>query len=557
MSDGSSVRWRSRLSPRSRPPEPSPAEAIDAAAVAAPPSTGDGLPAEGPRGVAGGLLQSAGWNTASELAPVVVNVTLTPFLIHGLGVERYGIYALAATITIFLNSFDGGLSGASQRFFSVNAGRDDKPANTRLLISLTAVVLVGAGALSAATCLAAPWLVELFRLPLPYRAGAVFLIRTFSVLVTINLVTGMVTALLKAHQRFRLTSQARIASYLAWAAGLVLTVVDHTGLIGVAYSLIAEQVVITIIVVPACLSHLERSAVGFLRWSELRPVLAFGGNVQVTGLTGLVNMQLNGIVIAAVLPVAFVGLYNAGANPATQLFYVSVAGVAPLASHFGRTYGERGEAAARGEMAAAQRIWVAAMGGLVAVELGAAYFAVVAWLGPRFSMSAWVTELLLGGYGVALFGAVLSVFTIAIGQPRIQVRAAVLGMVLNVVLTIPLAFVGVLWVVAATTAGQVAATVYLVHGSRRELGRSLPNPLRDLPVLRCLGCAALTLGLEALVRPVVPAGPLGLLACGVPAALGLGAYALAMLGVRRTMMTLRRAVAERSFKVALAGTPFG
>jgi hypothetical protein len=65
------------------------------------------------RGVGGSILHGASWNMAAELAPVVVNITLTPFLIHGLGIQQYGIYALAATITIFLNSFDGGLSGAA------------------------------------------------------------------------------------------------------------------------------------------------------------------------------------------------------------------------------------------------------------------------------------------------------------------------------------------------------------------------------------------------------------------------------------------------------------
>lgn len=41
------------------------------------------------------------WVTASQLVTVGGNLLLTPFIIHGLGVERYGLFVLAATMTAF------------------------------------------------------------------------------------------------------------------------------------------------------------------------------------------------------------------------------------------------------------------------------------------------------------------------------------------------------------------------------------------------------------------------------------------------------------------------
>jgi O-antigen/teichoic acid export membrane protein len=314
-------------------------------------------------------------------------------------------------------------------------------ANTRLLCSLALVILVGGGVLSGADFFAAPWLSRVFHLPHRYQLDAIFLLRTFGILVTVSMLVGLITSLLQAHQRFGLTSKMRVASYLAWAGGLYLTVVEHAGLKGVALSLIAEQL-IAALVLPATARHLTRSSFGLLSWAELRPILRFGGSVQARGLTSLVNTQFYAIIIGAVLPVAFVGLYNAGANPATQLFYVSLAAVSPIWTHLARVFSESGEAAARVEMARAQRLWATAISGFAAAEVGASFFAVEAWLGHRFETSAWVTVLLLGAYGFTLLASVLTYYTIAIGRPGIQVRAGVLGMIANVVLTVPLAFLG-------------------------------------------------------------------------------------------------------------------
>ncbi len=98
-----------------------------------PPSTsGDGdkkLP--GLRGVARGF----SWGTAGQLIGVAGNLVLTPFIIHGLGVERYGIFVLVVTITGMLTTFDGGVMAAASRYFSIYAGTDDRRSTTQLLVT--------------------------------------------------------------------------------------------------------------------------------------------------------------------------------------------------------------------------------------------------------------------------------------------------------------------------------------------------------------------------------------------------------------------------------------
>ena len=72
------------------------------------------------------------------------NLVLTPFIIHGLGVQRYGIFVLVVTLTGMLTSFDGGVMGAAQRYFSIYAGTDDRRSTTQLLVTFC-VLLTGFG----------------------------------------------------------------------------------------------------------------------------------------------------------------------------------------------------------------------------------------------------------------------------------------------------------------------------------------------------------------------------------------------------------------------------
>lgn len=496
--------------------------------------------------MAGAMIHGASWNVAAQLAPVVINLVLTPYLIHGLGIDRYGLYALAATITIFLTSFDGGIATTAQRFFSIYAGRDDRVTSTRLLCTLAAIVVVAGGALSAADWVLSPVIAALFRMPTQYRPEAVFLLRTFGVLVTISLLHGLFVSLLQARQRYSWTSKATIASYLAWAAGLYITVQAHDGLRGVALSLIGEQVLATIVILPAALRYLSARATGFLPRSEVRHFFGYASKVQVMGIAAMANSQLDALVIGAILPVRNVGLYNAGANVSTQLRYVATSVLPPASTRLASTFGRSGQPDTQNEMARLQRLWVIATSGWCSAGIGAAYFGVVAWLGPQFRISALVCMILLAGHTVNLLTGVMTVYVGAVGRPGLETRYGIFAVIVNLGLTVPLAFVGVLGVVAATAVGSVVSSLYLLRVVHRRLSPDIPSYLSDVPVFRCLLCLAVTVGLEFAVAPVAPLGPLGLVVCAVPALCGLACYSVSFLGVRQSVKIVRSVLGGKS-----------
>ena len=66
-----------------------------------------------------------------------------------------------------------------------------------------------------------------------------------------------------------------------------------------------------------------------------------------------------------------------------------------------------------------------------------------------------------------------------------------------------------------------------------------------MPALRAAVAGAVTVALEWLVRPLVVTGPLGLLECVPPALVGLGVFAVLLLGPRRCAQALGSLVRDK------------
>lgn len=498
------------------------------------------------RSIGATVLHGASWNAASQVTPVAINLVLTPFFIHGLGLERYGLFSLFLMVSIFLGSFDGGIGLSAGRYFSLYAGRDDRAASTRLLCTLALIIVIGGGMLSAMTWLLAPFVAGAFRVPVVYRPESVFLLRTLGVMVTVNLLHNLFVALLQARLRYGITSKTLILSYVAWAVGVYVTIRSDYGLRGLALLIIGQTLLATTIIVPSALRYLSRRSIGLMSWRDIREFFSYAARIQTLGIAILVNAQFDGILIGAILPIRNVGLYTAGANVSSQFRSLSFSLLPPAATRLANSFGRSGEAEVTQEMARMQRLWVIAMSGLFSAGIAASYFGIIAWLGPRFHTSALVCTILLAGYALNVCAGMLTAYLAVVGRPGIVTRFGMLSMVVNVVLTVPMALLGVLGIVAATSLGQVVGTAFLLRIVRRRVSPDLPSFLRDIPIVRTAVCMAATAGMELALSPVVPQGPLGLVLCAVPPAIAVVAYAASFLGPRRVLELFRSVLERRS-----------
>ncbi len=499
-----------------------------------------------PNGPLRTIVNGGAWNTFGQIVPILINIALTPYVIHGFGTARFGVYLVVVSITTFLSSFDGGIGASAGRYFAVYAGTGDRLAATRLLTTLSGIVAVLGGLLVAVLVAGSHLVLSVFDVTGPLAEEATFLFRVLGAIVGFSLLRNLFVAQLRAHHRYALPNLTNLLAYVVYALGLYLSVRLELGLRGMALTFAAQSLLSAVVLVPASFRYLDRRGIGLLGWAETTSFLRFSLRVQSVGLSNLVSSQIDTYVVGAFLGVRQVTYYSAGSNFAFQLRSVPINAIAPIATIISRAYGAGGDEQALREFIPLQRLWVRAVAGWSAAGLGAAYFGVTAWLGPDFSTSGTVAVILVLSNAVNLWTANLTVLLQSTYRAGLELRYSLAETIGNIALTIPLvALFGLYGTVAASGIAQVAGSLYLLRLVRRRWTREIPSFVREVPVLATLLTVGVTVALELLARPVVPSGALGLLVCGALAVPGIGLYAVLVFGAREVWRRTAGTLAAR------------
>jgi O-antigen/teichoic acid export membrane protein len=497
----------------------------------------DAAPADG-SGKA--VLRGSSWNTVAQIVPLIINIILTPYVIDGLGKPAFGLFILSTSIADFLGTFDGGFYSSAQRYFSIYAGRNDNRATGRLFLSLSMAVL-GLGAIMATILtVAAPVLIGFFRVPVALRADGEFILRVLGIVIALELLRGVFAGIINARQRFSVTSGTTITQYLIYTGIVIATLRYHWGLHGIALALLAQAAVSTAILGLAASRYLARSDLRFMPRREITEFLRYSSRAQVSGLSDLINLQSDSLIVGGFINLSSVALYNSGRNFATQMRSLPWNAIAPAATSLGHTYGEQGAEAVLVQFRRLQRLWVQACSGWIAVGAAAAYFGVTRWLPAGYRLAGVVAVVLLIGYAFRLWAGMMTVFCQTTGHPELEARYGVVSVVVNLVLTLALVVpFGVLGVVAATALGQLVGSIYLLRVVRSRLSADIPSFFDEVPWLASAIAAAVTVGLELPVWNLFHRGALGLLEAGVVAAPGLLVFAVLTFGPRQVWQILR------------------
>lgn len=486
------------------------------------------------RGLAATVARGSSWQIAAQVAPLVVNIVLTPVIISGLGIDRYGLFLLINVVAAVLMCLDGGFGHAALRYFPIYAGTDDRRASTRLLTSmLTSAALITAVVFGGLWFLA-PRGMRLFSIPDELYDEGVFLMRALLVIVVMGLMRVQFYAILVAYQRFALPNVTSMLGHVVYAVGTLLTVSHGWGLYGMGWTMLAQQVLPTFLLVPTACRYLTASAIGFISWGEFKHFGRYALQMQWTNLMLLGTQHADGLLVGAFLPVRQVAYYGAGANFALQVRNVPFNALVPVQSILGRSVGLRGEQGALPDFERLQRLWIIAVTGYGAVAMAAAWFGITSWLGDDFAISGAVAVIMLAASLASLLPGVLGLWTQVLGRPELNARAVSLAAVVNILLTLVLIGpFGIIGTVLATAVSQVGFMILLIRLARSRLPVPVRGVLRDVPVVPALAAALLVVALELVVRPYLPQGPLGLVLVGLTAAPGLLLYAVMTFGPRK------------------------
>lgn len=491
------------------------------------------------------LAGGAGWQALAQMSPLVFNLVLTPFLIHGFGVAVYGVFLLIAVLQRFISSMDGGVGGSARRYFGIYTGRGDRATLTSLLTSLVVITAVAATVLCSLLWFAAPAIMAFFPGAAEDPEGAVYLLRVMIVLAGLIQVRGLFTQVLLTSNLFRFTAMGDLLGFVGYATGMVLAVQFQLGLVGIAWAFIAQQAFPTVVQLPAALRRLDWTAIRFAPGKLVREFYGFSWKIQISATLTLLADYGDSLFVgrfAASQMVAF----GTGANFANTMRAVPFNGAVPMDANIVRAIGQRGPARAVDEVARIQRLWVRLIAGWIAVGVPAAGFGIPVWLNLGTDLPGLVAAVVLLAYGVSLSMLVQRFWLNGLGRSGLTLSYDVINTVLNLSLTFPLILsFGVVGTISATLTAAICAAGYLTWVGRRRVETPLPTPWSEVPWGRVVAASAVTAACcwgasHYLVGTVVPHGALALLIVAAAAAPAFLLYLVNIVGVARLRSMLSR-----------------
>ena len=377
------------------------------------------------------LFNFLGW-----LWPIGLSLLATPYIVHHLGKDAYGILALVIAVLGYFALLDLGLSTATVKYIAEyhavgNQKMLQKVISSNLLIFI--VIGIGGGTLLAGVT---PFLVNnVLRVPPSLADVAEFAFYIGAVGFLFTMMLGVLTAIPNALQRYDISNLLGIIIASATTLGTVGLLAAGFWLREVVLwnlFLSVLSVVLYAVVVRYLLPDLPFRL--FFDWPAFRQSLNFGSMALIQRLSGTLLFQLDRFLIGALLGTVAVTFYVVPAN-LTKRIHSIVSRVTsiifPLSSALHSTE----------QHLMLQRVYMrSAKFGLLAGSALAAPIAALSfpflryWMGLEFAQegSAALTILALAYYMTSLT-AVPSSVVHGIGRPEVNAFFSVGTGVLNVV----------------------------------------------------------------------------------------------------------------------------
>jgi O-antigen/teichoic acid export membrane protein len=267
-------------------------------------------------------------NWASFVIGVLVNLVVSPFIIHSLGDGAYGAWVLLSSLVGYLGLLDLGTRGAVTRYVATyHAAHRHEDAGR---IASTALVLFGGLGLVAivASVLLALLLNHAFQVPAELADVARIAVVLGGVTVAVSLVSGVFGGIVVGMQRFDSLHGVNIVLSLVQAVAIVLVLHAGGGLVGLALVQLGVSVLRGAATARLSCRVYPELAVRPKSWSllHLREIFSFGTSSAFLNAAASVINYANMLVIGAFLPVGMITFF-AIASTMTDHVRAVIAGI--------------------------------------------------------------------------------------------------------------------------------------------------------------------------------------------------------------------------------------
>jgi len=259
------------------------------------------------------LTRNWGLNLAGQVLPLAAAVAAMPYVIHGLGAERFGILSIAWTLLGFCGLLDLGLGRATTKFVAECLGTGKVEQLPAIVwTSLSVQVLAGAAGSVLAVGLIPPLVDRWLKISPALAPDAKITFLILAAAVPLVIAGNALRGVLEAAQHFQVVNYVKIPANACIYGLPALALYFGMGLPGIVSLIVAVRLGTMAAYLAACLRWFPALRKNFvLDRRLLRPLLVYGGWVTVTNVVSPLLVYMDRFFIGTLVSVAAVGYYAA------------------------------------------------------------------------------------------------------------------------------------------------------------------------------------------------------------------------------------------------------
>jgi len=286
-------------------------------------------------------LRNVGSNWFGAAVTTAVGFFLSPFILHRLGDDAFGLWILIFSLTGYYGIFDFGIRSSIVKYVAEFEATGDRDRLTRIvnvsIFSFGCVALV----LMAATGVCSLYLGSIFRVPPGFLHTARLLVLVAGTAVALGFPLSVFTGVLEGLQQFHFINLAQVLSTLLRALLIVLALRHGLGLLSIVFITVALPLLSYLAYAWRVTRTMPLSfGARYVDGPTFRQIFHYSSSSFVSQIAYRLRFQTDAVIIGAMLSASAITYFSIGSKLVTYAF-MPLAGLGqiftPMASHFDAT----------------------------------------------------------------------------------------------------------------------------------------------------------------------------------------------------------------------------
>lgn len=412
------------------------------------------------------IIKNTIYNASARAWGIAVSLFLTPYIVHHIGREQFGVWAIIGMVTGYFGLLDLGVETGFVKYISEfyakkEFHRINQLVNTGIIFySILMLVLFAVMAMSIDS------IFSFLKISMTPGGEVKIVFWTCAVMFCLSNALSPLIAIQNGLQRMDLFNKVSVCLSMVTVVGTMYFLEKGYGLKGLVFTsalVFCCSSTINIILAFRIFPQLRLNPRLF-NAKELVRLFNYGYKLQVSRFANLISFQADNLLISHFLGVGMVTYYQLGTSviqQSRQFVLLLISALIPAVS----------ELRANNDLDRLEDLYLRGSKYLICLSVPLTCFLVIeaplimtVWMGKGYGLSAVVIQILSTGYCAATVTGVASAIAAGSGRTEIDMKFGLLmasmNLFLGIVLIIKFGFVGLL---IATAVSLIVSSAYFIH----------------------------------------------------------------------------------------------